>query len=156
MKIRNNSNFTGRPAYQNLALSSVQQVLLEQSGGHPLSVKEAEDVNSKLNQMDAWHLLSMSQQINSARIKPSVPLNNSEANSSAAHLPDSIVATILSFYKNMIKDSMNKNISNELLYIYKDTITKRLHVKKEIVDDLKNSEIIRIFNNTSWSKLAGN
>ena len=63
MVIRNNNNFTGRPAYQNLALPSVQQVLLEKSGGRALSAKKAEDVNSKLNQMDALNLLHMSQNL---------------------------------------------------------------------------------------------
>ncbi len=109
MEIRNNSNFTSRPKYQNLALPSVQQVLLEQSGGHVLSARKAEDVNSQLNQMDAWHLLNISQQINSAGIESDLPAKKYRSSSLASlHLPDSAVANILSFYPNMISAPMNK------------------------------------------------
>ena len=123
MEIRNNSNFTSRPKYQNLALPSVQQVLLEQSGGHVLSAKKAEDVNSQLNQMDAWNLLNISQQINSAGIELGLAVKNSQSNSSAVlHLSDAVVTNILSFSQHMIIDPMNKAISKDLLQVYKETI----------------------------------
>ena len=59
--------------------------------------------------------------------------------------PDEIVANILSFSQKMILDPMNKAISNGLLDIYKETIVKRLHVTKEIVNTLESSDIIRLF-----------
>ena len=146
MEIRNNSNFTSRPTFQNLALPSAQQVLLEQSGGHVLSARKTEDVNSQLNQMDASNSLNISQQINSAGIESDLPAKKYRSSSSASlHLPDSAVANILSFYPNMITTPMSKGISNGLLHIYKETIIKRLHVKKEIVDSLERSDIIRKF-----------
>ena len=46
-------NGPDRGSGQILAPPSVQQVLLEQSGGQPLSIQEAEHINSKLNQIDA-------------------------------------------------------------------------------------------------------
>jgi len=64
-------------------------------------------------------------------------------------LPESIITTILSFYPNMpniIEAPINKTITTELLHIYKETITKRLDVTKEIVNSLENSDIIDIFN----------
>ena len=146
MKIRNNSNLTGRSAYQNLALPSAQQVLLEQSGGHVLSARKTEDVNSQLNQMDAWHLLNISQQINSAGIESDLPAKKYRSSSLASlHLPDSAVANILSFYPNKITTPMSKGISNGLLLDYKETIVNRLSVTKEMVDSLENSDIICLF-----------
>ena len=146
MEIRNNSNFTSRPTFQNLALPSAQQVLLEQSGGHVLSAMKAEDVNAQLNQMDASNSLNISQQINSVGIESGLPVNNSGSNSSASlHLPDSAVANILSFSPNMITTPMSKGISNGLLLDYKETIVNRLSVTKEMVDSLERSDIIFIF-----------
>ena len=63
-----------------------------------------------------------------------------EAKDASLHLPDPIVANISSFSKTA---PMNKAISKGLLYIYKETIVKRLHVSKEIVDALESSDITR-------------
>ena len=60
-------------------------------------------------------------------------------------LPESVITTILSFCPN-IPIPINKAISTDLLHIYKETITKRLDVTEEIVNELKNSEIIDLFN----------
>ena len=60
-------------------------------------------------------------------------------------LPESIITNILSFCP-MPDITINKAISTDLLRIYKETITKRLDVTEEIVNALKNSEIIDLFN----------
>ena len=57
-------------------------------------------------------------------------------------LPDPIITNILSFQPNM---TINKGLSESLLKSYKETIVKRLNVKKEMVDALENSDIIRLF-----------
>ena len=57
-------------------------------------------------------------------------------------LPDPIITNILSFQPNM---TVNKGLSESLLKSYKETIVNRLHVTKEMVDALENSDIIRLF-----------
>ena len=59
-------------------------------------------------------------------------------------LPDSTITNILSFSQNMIKAPITKDISEGLLKSYKETILKRLNVE-EIVGELKNSDITRLF-----------
>tara|TARA_E500000178_G_C16848539_1_gene674057 strand:- start:432 stop:905 length:474 start_codon:yes stop_codon:yes gene_type:complete len=56
--------------------------------------------------------------------------------------PDVVITNILSFLPII---SINKEFSKSLLKIYKETIVKRLHVKTEIVDALKNSDVVHIF-----------
>ena len=74
--------------------------------------------------------------------RATVKRNELQWSESLPELPDPIITNILSFHPNM---TVNKVLSESLLKSYKKIIVKRLHVREEMVDDLKNSEIIRIF-----------
>ena len=76
-----------------------------------------------------------------------VKRNTLQWSESLPDLPDEVVANILSFHQNI---TINKELSEPLLKIYKKTIVKRLPVTKEMVDDLKNSDIIRIFHKLNY------
>ncbi|MEC7981269.1 MAG: leucine-rich repeat domain-containing protein [Candidatus Neomarinimicrobiota bacterium] len=69
--------------------------------------------------------------------------NKLQRSESLPDLPDPIVTNILSFHPNM---TINKGFSESLLKSYKETIVKRLDVKKEMVDALERSDIIFLFN----------
>ncbi len=76
------------------------------------------------------------------------PLKRSRASSPATPLPpspefpDEVITNILSFLPII---GINKKFSESLLKIYKETIVKRLDVEPEIVDALKNSDVVHIF-----------